>query len=70
MCTFLGYLIEPVDVCGIARLRGPNLKVYELLEEDICFKQPRSIIYNEIVTVSFSYNLFIDIKIIFILKYF
>ncbi|XP_025419721.1 F-box only protein 33 isoform X2 [Sipha flava] len=48
--VILGYLIEPVDVCGIARLRGPNLKVFELLEEDICFKQPRSIIYDEIVT--------------------
>lgn len=49
----LGYLIEPVDVCGIARLRGSNLKVYELLEEDICFNRPQSVmIYDEVVSVS------------------
>ncbi|XP_026805463.1 F-box only protein 33 [Rhopalosiphum maidis] len=46
----LGYFIEPVDVCGIARLRGSNLKRYELLEEDICFQQPQSeMIYDEVV---------------------
>lgn len=49
----LGYFIEPVDVCGIARLRGSKLKIYELLEEDICFNQPRSMmIYDEVVSVS------------------
>jgi len=54
----LGYLIEPVDVCGIARLRGSNLKRYELLEEDICFHQPQSeMIYDEVILVSiFKFN--------------
>lgn len=54
----LGYFIEPVDVCGIARLRGSNLKRYELLEEDICFQQPQSeMIYDEVILVSiFKFN--------------
>jgi len=50
-----------VDVCGIARLRGSNLKRYELLEEDICFHQPQTeMIYDEVILVStFKFNYYI-----------
>lgn len=44
--------METVDVCGIARLRGTNLKRFELLEEDICFNRPWSVmIFDEVVKV-------------------
>ncbi|XP_050521253.1 F-box only protein 33-like isoform X2 [Daktulosphaira vitifoliae] len=45
-----GYFMETVDVCGIARLRGTNLKRFELLEEDICFNRPWSVmIFDDVV---------------------
>ncbi|VVC32840.1 F-box domain,Leucine-rich repeat domain, L domain-like [Cinara cedri] len=45
--VIFGYFIEPIDVCGIARLRSSKLKRYELLEEDICFNQPQSMMFYD-----------------------
>lgn len=69
-----------MDVCGIARLRGSDLKRFELLEEDICFYQPRSMIYDEVVSVSelffnnifwlkFSFFLCVAVNITLIIDY-
>lgn len=42
-----------MDVCGIARLRGSNLKRFELLEEYICFDQSNNVnVYDEVISVS------------------
>lgn len=46
--------MDPMDVIGIARLRGSNLKVFEFLEDDICFdRHPCLVPYNKLVSVSF-----------------
>lgn len=56
----LGYFIETIDVCGIARLRGTKLKRFELLEEDICFNESWSgnrvsMSFDDVTRVSLSY---------------
>ncbi|XP_050541783.1 uncharacterized protein LOC126905780 isoform X2 [Daktulosphaira vitifoliae] len=38
--TIIGYFMDPLDVCVIARLRGSNLKRFDIMESDMCLNRP------------------------------